>query len=181
MIKKLVFLGMAAILSLFIAFSCGAEEEAAPAPADEGAEWTVLIYLCGSDLESQYGFATGNLLEIAGVHEPENQVGELIKDVRAISDLQVKLPGKVHIVLETGGSTEWHAQQVDMDIRTDCLQDWEYIPGTGGGNGAPPLSQQAGGEPAGRAPYSAESGGAIRKLGGTAEHLRPRAWDGVFL
>lgn len=135
MIKKLVFLGMAAILSLFIAFSCGAEEEAAPAPADEGAEWTVLIYLCGSDLESQYGFATGNLLEIAGVHEPENQVGALIKDVRAISDLQVKLPGKVHIVLETGGSTEWHAQQVGMDIRTDCLQDWEYIPGTGGGNG----------------------------------------------
>ena len=29
------------------------------------AEWTIMFYMCGSDLESKYGYATGNLQEIA--------------------------------------------------------------------------------------------------------------------
>ncbi len=135
--KFLFFLGaMAATLGVFFAGLCGASaEEGAPAPGDEAAEWTVLIYVCGSDLESQYSFATGNLQEIAGVHEPENRIGTILADVRDISDLQVKLPGQVHILLETGGASEWHAQDLGMEIRTDCLQDWEYIPGRGNENG----------------------------------------------
>ena len=103
------------MILLLLAVFCGtaaAETAAEPAaePAAEKAAWTVMIYLCGSDLESQYSFATGNLQEIAAVHEPENQIGTILTDVRDISDLQVKLPGQVHILLETGGSSEWHAQ-----------------------------------------------------------------------
>ena len=37
-----------------------------------------------------------------------------------------------------------------------------------------PLSERSGDEPEGRAPYSDESGPRAGKLGGTAEHLRPR-------
>lgn len=123
---------MAVMLGLFIAGFCGAAaEETAAASGNEEDEWTVLIYVCGSDLESQYGFATGNLQELAGVHEPENGIGIIIPDVMNIPDLQVKLPGKVNILMETGGASEWHAQDLGMEIRTDCLQDWEYIPGKG--------------------------------------------------
>ena len=126
--KFLFFLGaMAAALGVFFAGLCGAAaEEGTPAPGDEAAEWTVLIYVCGSDLESQYSFATGNLQEIAGVHEPENRIGTILADVRDISDLQVKLPGQVHILLETGGASEWHAQDLEMDISTTSLQRWKY-------------------------------------------------------
>ena len=139
--KRLISSRAAAMILLLLAVFCGtaaAETAAEPAaePASEKAAWTVMIYLCGSDLESQYSFATGNLQEIAAVHEPENQIGTILTDVRDISDLQVKLPGQVHILLETGGSSEWHAQALGMEIKTDCLQDWEYIPGKDGGNGA---------------------------------------------
>ena len=133
-IRRILFFlsGMAVMLGLFIAGFCGAAaEETAAASGNEEDEWTVLIYVCGSDLESQYGFATGNLQELAGVHEPENRIGIIIPDVMNIPDLQVKLPGKVNILMETGGASEWHAQDLGMEIRTDCLQDWEYIPGKG--------------------------------------------------
>ena len=32
------------------------------------AEWTVMFYMCGSDLESRYSYATENRKDIAGCH-----------------------------------------------------------------------------------------------------------------
>ena len=56
----------AAILLLCIAFSSCAAETAEDLPAAEPAEWTVLFYMCGSDLETRYSYGSGNLAEIAG-------------------------------------------------------------------------------------------------------------------
>ena len=39
-------------------------------------------------------------------------------------------PDVVNVVLETGGSSQWHAEGLGMDIRTDALQRWHFQPGT---------------------------------------------------
>lgn len=54
---------LAMVLAMFTAVGVSALAE----PAEEPAEWTVLFYFCGSDLESKYSYATGNLQEIGGV------------------------------------------------------------------------------------------------------------------
>ena len=102
---------------------------AAEAEAEEGqAEWTVLFYMCGSDLESKYGYATGNLKEIASCVYPRDDVKNLLLDdsdelsqVLAYPD-----PGKVNVLIETGGCREWHAQELGMDISNSALQRWRY-------------------------------------------------------
>ena len=42
------------------------------------AEWTVMIYLCGTDLESRWGMATYNLSEIAKT-DPNDAVNVVIQ------------------------------------------------------------------------------------------------------
>ena len=81
-----------------------------PALADSfgdsgNADWTVLIYLCGTDLESQYGMATVNLEEISRT-----------------------LPsGNVNVIIETGGAKKWKAQKkLGLDIASDRVQRYSY-------------------------------------------------------
>ena len=102
-----------------------AAEEAAPAedaaPAEEAAEaaeeapaeltpkepaaWTVMIYLCGTDLESEGGMATTNLKMIANTVPNE----------------------KVNVLIQTGGAESWQAKdEVGMDIAPDRLQRWTW-------------------------------------------------------
>ncbi len=79
------------------------EEEADEEEADEDADveeadaedgsWAVYWYLCGSDLESNYGFATTDLAEAAGVDLPDN----------------------VTVVVQTGGASEWQNDIVSAD------------------------------------------------------------------
>ncbi|MBP3609769.1 MAG: hypothetical protein J6J42_05470 [Lachnospiraceae bacterium] len=71
-------------------------------PSVEGEEdsWAVYWYLCGSDLESGGGFATGDLMEL----------------------MEVTLPENVNVVIETGGSTVWQNDVVDASR----LQRWLY-------------------------------------------------------
>lgn len=47
--------------------------------------FTIMIFMCGTDLESQYGMATADLNEI----------------------LSAKISDKVNIIVETGGTTQW--------------------------------------------------------------------------
>lgn len=61
--------------------------------AAEEDEWAIYWYLCGSDLESQYGCATEDL-------------GEL---------LEVELPENVKVVIETGGSSQWQNDTVEAE------------------------------------------------------------------
>ena len=97
--------------------------------ADEGgsAEWTVLFYLCGSDLESQYSLATGNLKEIDSVIYPDNYLQIMLRDQGVISDqVTATQPGKVNLLIETGGAREWHAQELGMDVDPRAIQRWRY-------------------------------------------------------
>lgn len=57
-----------------------------------GAAWTIMLYLCGADLESYHGFATADIEEILSV---KNQ------------------PDDVNFIIETGGSRSWHGYNID--------------------------------------------------------------------
>ena len=119
--RKWLLALMAAVLCLAAMFCVSA---AAAEPVET--EWTVMFYLCGSDLESAHSFATSNLEEISNCHE---LVYVQNRDVSESQDkLNIVLPekGRVKIVIETGGSKTWHAQSLGMNIDSSRLQRWEY-------------------------------------------------------
>lgn len=66
----------------------------------EDGSWSIYWYLCGSDLESNGGFATSDLSEL----------------------MEVELPENVNVVIETGGSTLWQNDLMDAEK----LQRWLY-------------------------------------------------------
>ena len=95
----------------------------APALAEELDEWTVMFYLCGSDLESKNGYATGNLEEIQSC-----LTYDTAKRVMGRINTNEESLGGVNVVLETGGCKEWHAQTVGMEIDPGSLQRWRFRP-----------------------------------------------------
>ena len=60
---------------------------------------TILVYMCGADLESEYGMATSDLTEMA---------------YATMSD-------QVNIIVETGGAKKWQTSA----ISSSCLQRWK--------------------------------------------------------
>ena len=94
--KKTIGLLAALLLGvLLIVPACAEEAEQAIS------EWTVMFYMCGSELESGHGYATGNIKEIAECLTYEAFSGYF-------SGPQEGEPGPdaVNVVLETGGSRE---------------------------------------------------------------------------
>ena len=75
-------------------------DTAAETTAVEDGSWAIYWYLCGSDLESNGGFATNDLSEL----------------------MEVELPENVNVVIETGGSTVWQNDLMDAEK----LQRWLY-------------------------------------------------------
>ena len=80
-------------------------------PAEEAhkekAKWTVMLYLCGTDLESLGGMATTNLTMIS----------------KTVPDSQV------NFVFQTGGTKEWKTkerEELNLELSTDKLQRWSY-------------------------------------------------------
>ncbi|MDO5110844.1 MAG: clostripain-related cysteine peptidase [Clostridia bacterium] len=69
-----------------------AQHEAAQ-PSGDGESWTVLLYLCGTDLESENGMCSQNLWECA----------------------QVELPENVNLLVCTGGTAAWQTDFIDPD------------------------------------------------------------------
>ena len=65
---------------------------------DPDTTWTVMMYLCGTDLESQYGFASINLSEIC----------------------EAGLNDNVNFVIETGGAGAWHTGGIS-DRELSCF------------------------------------------------------------
>ena len=68
--------------------------------------WTVMIYVCGSNLESDGGAATTDISEVLSINgQPED----------------------VNILYETGGTTRWYNNNVNSDKSLDKtkLQRWE--------------------------------------------------------
>lgn len=103
--KIFVFL-LAAVMCLSLA-ACGGDEaadgstpDAAPVFHAGDGSWAVYWYLCGSDLESNGGFATTDLSEM----------------------MKVQLPENVNVVIQTGGAAVWQNDQMDPEK----LQRWLY-------------------------------------------------------
>ena len=68
-------------------------------------EWNVLLYLCGTDLESGDGAATDNLAAIA----------------RTVPN------DRVNFLVETGGARKWDPKKkLGFEIAGDRLQRWQY-------------------------------------------------------
>ena len=92
----------ALLLALVMALgltACGDEPLDAPDGVLDGS-WAIYWYLCGSDLESEGGFATDDLNEL----------------------LEAELPENVTVVIETGGAAEWWNETVDASV----LQRYVY-------------------------------------------------------
>lgn len=102
MMKKHVALLLTVLMMLCSVFVL-AETESTISEAQK-AEWTVMIYLCGTDLESDGAMASGNLTEIA----------------------QMTPNDSVNVVIETGGTKQWYAQDVGLDIDPKKLQRYSY-------------------------------------------------------
>lgn len=118
--KKIIALLLCAVLMLCSACGDAADEaQTDETPVQEGqqtqqsveeepgesAKWAIYWYLCGSDLESGNGFASGDL-------------GEL---------MEVQLPEDVTVVIETGGSSEWHNDFVDASKLQRYVYDSEGL------------------------------------------------------
>ncbi|MBR2529380.1 MAG: hypothetical protein IKE58_13045 [Blautia sp.] len=93
-------------------------------------KWTVMFYMCGSDLESRYGYASTNLMEIANSHD----IATLYQEQAKKLGMDNGVPSRdVNVVLQTGGCSAWHNDEIsekttDKQIRTDVLQRWHYDP-----------------------------------------------------
>ncbi len=74
--------------------------------AAKGDTWTVMLYLDGTDLESESSQATNNLREI----------------------LQTEPSDKVKLVIQTGGTKEWHCENLGVEIDPGKLQRYLYTP-----------------------------------------------------
>lgn len=89
------------LLSLVMVFglsACGEEEM--PNKSMGAESWSIYWYLCGSDLESNYGGATNDLAEM----------------------LEVQLPENVNVVIQTGGAAQWQNDVMDASK----IQRWVY-------------------------------------------------------
>ena len=90
------------IVMMLFTLSVGWAEEADREPT---CEWNVLIYLCGTDLESIEQAASLNLKGIAEATANES----------------------VNILIQTGGTKEWHSQDnIGVEFANDRLQRWAY-------------------------------------------------------
>ncbi|MBQ8094421.1 MAG: hypothetical protein IJ242_12740 [Clostridia bacterium] len=99
---------------------------AAAETADQLPDWTVMFYMCGSDLESRHGYVTGNLEEISSCLTYD-YIYHVEHRNESIEPLPVKT--EVNVVIETGGSKEWHtSEKLVMDISSECLQRWCFHP-----------------------------------------------------
>ena len=71
-----------------------------------GDSWTVLVYLCGSNLETNGGYATRNLQEL----------------------VEVELPDDVTFVVQTGGANGWRNEWVNADsLQRFTVEDGDLV------------------------------------------------------
>ena len=100
--KKRVWALLTALAMSLSLAACGDEGDvSAPAASDgDGGSWAVYWYLCGSDLETNYGCATADLSEM----------------------MEVQLSENVNVVIETGGASVWQNDEMDPSK----LQRWLY-------------------------------------------------------
>ena len=118
---------MAVCLTVLL-FGFAASAAAKPAGEDGNvAEWTVMFYIYGSNLDTKYAFATGNFEEIASCSYPREDVMSILSEYDDLETVAGMIePERVNVLIETGGCQEWHASSLGMDITSDALQYWRY-------------------------------------------------------
>ncbi|MEA5041862.1 MAG: clostripain-related cysteine peptidase [Oscillibacter ruminantium] len=113
--KRFLSLLLCAALALSLT-ACGDEAEPSSPPDTKSARqtdlilsnpdgdtWTVLVYLCGTDLETYGGYASINVVEMAEAAQSEN----------------------VNVLIQTGGTEEWAIDAIDPSE----LQRWQVVSG----------------------------------------------------
>ncbi len=116
-------------LACLVPDACSPSPASARAEGEDLPEWTVMLYMCGSDLESRHGLGTYNLNDIMDMWFPE-------KTTVATDDgvaLENWRTGRVNVVAQTGGARAWHGLEPDedgrtlgVDIATDRLQRYAF-------------------------------------------------------
>ena len=119
--------GITAILIVMTVFATALlMSSAACAEPAEDAIWTVLIYLCGSDLESRNGMASYNLHEIMSASQPSRTV-RVNYNTRTIDEVEIK--PEINVVIETGGAKKWWNDGENaswgLNIANDRIQRYE--------------------------------------------------------
>ena len=110
---KRFWAALLAMALLAMGLAAHAEQAAEATPT-----WTVLIYMCGSDLESEGGLATANLSEISRC-----------SPFPGISPISVKMENVVNILIETGGCRQWRTEgKLGFSIAPDRLSRFRYEP-----------------------------------------------------
>ena len=113
--KRFLALLLSTVLALSLV-ACGDEAEPSSPPMTksagqtdlvlsnpDGDTWTVLVYLCGTDLETNGGYASINVVEMAEAAQSEN----------------------VNVIIQTGGTEQWAIDGIDSTE----LQRWQVVPG----------------------------------------------------
>ena len=106
----------ALIALLALGFVPGAFAEADGA----GDTWTVLIYMCGSDMETKAGMATCNLHEIMQAPHPSHTVRY---DAAAGGWADVDLRSRVNVLVETGARGNGRTPRM-----TASTGGWRWLP-----------------------------------------------------
>lgn len=122
-------LGVILLLAALAGFGAASRAEEAVPEAEEKAEWTVMFYFCGSDLESKYGYASESLEEIWQVFFPDSLLPLYGMENLVNPDTdwnQYASKSRVNVLVETGGSSLWHTERMEQEIRADVLQRWRY-------------------------------------------------------
>ena len=95
---------------------------------DDKAEWTVMMYFCGSDLESNHSMATFNMLEMKTI-EQDFTMQEFLNLTYDEEDQESDPYKEVNVILETGGCKKWKNQLPgEVGISADKLQRWSFQP-----------------------------------------------------
>ncbi len=102
-------LKLLSLLLLLTLTACGGEESVMQDNVDNeeknieyaDTEWAIYWYLCGSDLESNYGAATDDLVELMAVELPEN----------------------LKVLIQTGGAAVWQNEVVKADTMGRYVYD----------------------------------------------------------
>lgn len=105
--KRIALVAAAVITALFLA-ACSSgrvvyEQQTNRLPST-GRSWTVLVYMCGGNEETSYGTASEKLEQMMSVDYPEN----------------------INVVVQTGGSAQWHTK----GVYSDYIQRFEMGSGT---------------------------------------------------
>lgn len=111
-----IFLLTAFVLTAFLTTACGGDSgdkkpagsnatKSATASFDDTYKaddtWVIQWYLCGTDLETNYGSATADIQEV----------------------MKVKLPSNVKFIIETGGAQQWQNNEVKSNAIERYLYD----------------------------------------------------------